>query len=851
MTDGDSLFEKGGTTTLTQERVNALHAEAAAYDEMIAKKREYYGIKDPIKDAYDELEKANTFIKDRVNKQLSPPVLERAETPQSGLEELESYRDNLQGLFDGIGQTNDRLKGELEQTINQLNQLIQTQQRVVATANRIDEVNIFQEDADSLFNNFDLDKSQSEYDKLFASVENGSKTAEQALIELGKTFEMVYNSAEHDWSISPQKRANDTIQSIAESLRRGEDGVYRTKDAQYFAQKAQNGYDVKSAVDGLQTHVKTLNEAKQAIGKMINDSFSSVEQNINSDLNAGIINAEQAADRLASVKAFVLEVYGDMRSAMGDKNGEFLIQQIQSGKLSYDDAFNLYGTGTIEEYKKQVEYIESIKSNIKELLSQGVGTKGQGEFQIEVLTGFLNDLSTNLGLTDDEVKDLKDEIEKRIAHIRQTMDDLSKESPSSTLKKFTPKSKSDVAPISKQEEKVETDPIKQELQGQIDYIKSDIEMAKKAILSKDPDGLLNSIFYGPDGKLKNIDFQKTLNFEQLYQSMYGDQALADKLSKLPSGLIDLYQDLYDYQWRLDELQKNGLTYLQEEADIRQEISSIQKTDYDKQLDAHTLQISDDDAAAQLATLEQTSERIDAIKDRAQKLEATQPFMIADMEDLNAQLSGLDAIKSKIEANIEALRTYKDVQIEDQYGIWMDFVDKYSNYDSGEQEKKLSRLQHEIDEQTYSGKMSGQQAIEQFKEQAKELGYVLDEVAGKWEKVQIQSKDNIYNFPSDIKSLDGYSAANQDFVDQLIVSVINGQKEYDAAMEELRSHIAQRQDEIRAEQEKNLRTNTELIKFASGSKPILEFSFLSAHLLLLSAAAFNFPISLRCLTFSAC
>jgi len=41
------------------------------------------------------------------------------------------------------------------------------------------------------------------------------------------------------------------------------------------------------------------------------------------------------------------------------------------------------------------------------------------------------------------------------------------------------------------------------------------------------------------------------------------------------------------------------------------------------------------------------------------------------------------------------------------------------------------------------------------------------------------------------------------------------------MEELRSHIAQRQEEIKAEQEKNLRVNTEIGKFASGSKPILD------------------------------
>ena len=732
--DPDSLFRQGNTTALTQEQVDALHAEAAAYDELIAKKREYYQIEDPktaIRAAYDELYKAENFIKDRVNQQMTPPALERAETPQAGLEELETYRDNLQGLLDGVGQTNERLKRELTETVEYFNRLIETQRKMVEMDNREKGLRVFEEDADALFSNFDLDKSKSEYENLFSSVESGAMTAERALTELGKAFDMVYDSANRDWSVNPQKIADEQVQMKAGSLRKGEDGTYITSDKMYTATRAKGGYDVRSMVDGLQTHVKTLAEAKEAISKMINDSFSSVEQKINQDLSAGVIDAEQAANRLASVKVFVLETYGDLTSALGSENGEFLINQISSGKLSYANAFNLYDSGTVKQYREQIEQVERIRSDIQELLSQGTGTRGQGEFQIDVLTGFLDSLSTSLGFTETEVQKLKEEIQSHIDNIKQTMNDLDKESPSGF--KFTPKPKQDVKSEPKPEE---TDPIKRELQSQIDFVKSDIERTKRAILAEDPDGILNSIFYGNDGRLKSVDFEHELNLERTRQELYGDPMIAEQLSSLPNTLIELYEQLYENQVQLDIIQKDGLSYLQEEADIRKEIASVKETDIDQQLDAHTLQISDEDASTKLSVMEQAVEKIDAIRSRIKALTDAQPIpYIADVDDLNAQLNGLDEIRSKLEANIEVLRMYKEVQRDDQYNIWMDFSDKFSDYDFGDGEKELSRLRSTIDERAYAGDFaSGQDAIDEFIRKAKELGFVLDETGSKWVKL---------------------------------------------------------------------------------------------------------------------
>lgn len=135
------------------------------------------------------------------------------------------------------------------------------------------------------------------------------------------------------------------------------------------------------------------------------------------------------------------------------------------------------------------------------------------------------------------------------------------------------------------------------------------------------------------------------------------------------------------------------------------------------------------------------------------------------------------------------------------------------YSGGKIPDELKGFKAELLDQLKTGAIDAMSAVDQLLQKVREL---YSEQSG-----TPSSQSNAQSFASDIRSLEGYSTANEEFVNQLIASVVTGQKEYDAAMEELRSHIAQRQEEVRAEQEKNLRVNTEIGKFASGSKPILD------------------------------
>lgn len=96
----------------------------------------------------------------------------------------------------------------------------------------------------------------------------------------------------------------------------------------------------------------------------------------------------------------------------------------------------------------------------------------------------------------------------------------------------------------------------------------------------------------------------------------------------------------------------------------------------------------------------------------------------------------------------------------------------------------------------------------------------------WEQQPSGKTGDRTTFAADISKLEGYQDANQDFINNIIASVLTGEKEYDAAMEEFKAHIAQKQEEIKAQQERNTRAWEEINKFTSGAKPILEAMGLS-------------------------
>lgn len=105
-------------------------------------------------------------------------------------------------------------------------------------------------------------------------------------------------------------------------------------------------------------------------------------------------------------------------------------------------------------------------------------------------------------------------------------------------------------------------------------------------------------------------------------------------------------------------------------------------------------------------------------------------------------------------------------------------------------KELSQVNADLFEQVKSGALDAIEAVELLRQKMQDF----------YNPPSTSSSSNASTFAADIKSLEGYSSANDDFVNQLIADVITGQKEYDQAMNELKTHIAQRQEEIRTEEE---------------------------------------------------
>ena len=108
--DTDSLFSPEGTTTLTEEKAQALRDEAAAWDELIEKKKEYYGISG--KKTSTTLSKENFVSPTGENVSQSTDNIETAaETQERIADASESTRESLLGQAAAAGE----LAGALEE----------------------------------------------------------------------------------------------------------------------------------------------------------------------------------------------------------------------------------------------------------------------------------------------------------------------------------------------------------------------------------------------------------------------------------------------------------------------------------------------------------------------------------------------------------------------------------------------------------------------------------------------------------------------------------------------------------------------------------------------------------------
>lgn len=124
--DTDSLFTLDGTKKLSEEEAKALRDKAAAYDELIAKKKEYYGIS-------ETKQELQLFEQPSGQSSLFDSVAESAERAAKSAEELKQavqdiQVDGTQLTFDDLAKSEEQVAEAAEHTI----QLKKEQAQVIA-----------------------------------------------------------------------------------------------------------------------------------------------------------------------------------------------------------------------------------------------------------------------------------------------------------------------------------------------------------------------------------------------------------------------------------------------------------------------------------------------------------------------------------------------------------------------------------------------------------------------------------------------------------------------------------------------------------------------------------------------
>lgn len=121
--DIDSLFGLGGTATLDEGKAQALRDEAAAWDELIAKKKEYYGIeqKDPIREEFESFVQQSKTLSDSFsgNSDYASKYLELVKQIEAGALSAADAMKELNAQFKAIKTTED-FKDDQEKTYDDL-----------------------------------------------------------------------------------------------------------------------------------------------------------------------------------------------------------------------------------------------------------------------------------------------------------------------------------------------------------------------------------------------------------------------------------------------------------------------------------------------------------------------------------------------------------------------------------------------------------------------------------------------------------------------------------------------------------------------------------------------------------
>ena len=379
--DTESLFDFSGTKGLTEEKAQALRDEAAAYDEMIAKKKEYYGIVsnpqsetqlfeqpsgqlsffDGITESAEKASKSTKKLAETVKKakiDISSP------TEQLSLFDEQLSEDKVVQLAEKTESKNAKLTSSYKGLADAVEKYVEASRKLWVAYDKgedfskfVEERNAAIEDIVSLFPTDDIlgsfaTLSQSGYRMLLQSKEMSSQFAKDGTESTLKAIETNLNQAAEEVRLAEEKKRIEQERLAEEAKAKqiaAEMAESKRKQAEAGKQATEQTNAQAEAESQLAPAIESNTQKKQKQAEVASEIAKQIEQQADAE-NAVAEAAKNATGALKDASSEAVSI-----EELVSRNIEEALTQLRLSKDNQTTLFSLKGVFEGDDLLAQAE----------------------------------------------------------------------------------------------------------------------------------------------------------------------------------------------------------------------------------------------------------------------------------------------------------------------------------------------------------------------------------------------------------------------------------------------------------------------------------------------------------------
>lgn len=228
-----------------------------------------------------------------------------------------------------------------------------------------------------------------------------------------------------------------------------------------------------------------------------------------------------------------------------------------------------------------------------------------------------------------------------------------------------------------------------------------------------------------------------------------DSKWGESFDTLDDATLSAYGYIIEYQEKLNLLQQDGgqayTEYIEKVLDLYHQIQDTKQkyATFDTGLDVKSLDITQEEADNRAKALHEQAQAIEELTTETQEyVDAHKEFQdFSNVPYLKNDIQGLQTLSQIMDDQATKFELYTKQRRTDQFDIFSKATDYKLAKKTGYTDE-IERTWENLEDVIYAGSLQGQEAIKQFDQKTKELGYTFDDVTKKWQKIQDETETKI-------------------------------------------------------------------------------------------------------------